>query len=482
MTFAAPAVRLRHPLGSRHPIQQHGHDGRAGQVPAIAGGMEDRADTVSPMCIGVGEKGGPKRCSADARGRAEIAHTAVLAQTQLVDDLTAAHTQSSIDIDELVAAINGDLSPEQEAAILARTEDPTPPEPEPESKPEPDSSPAATSWHGQMAAASAEVDQAWSAVQIAEAEFAKSPEIPGTAVEKVRHTMECHEQLLAASTVYEAKVRAAGELVAARADTLIAERLDGFPEDPPRVTLEELKDLQRSIWTDGASLAEYHRKVEQYNSEHRRITGRDRVRAEAYRDVLSQIRPVGDAAPKIAGKRPHKQTVADLQAAARFIPGDWITAVDDAHGPITVRRATGKRGYYSRSEELIVTGGEEATMHHEYAHRMEAHIPQISAATNAFLVRRTQNADGVRDQLVRYNGSRSELLRPDGFVDKYVGKEYGHESTEVFTTGTEALFAGQYGGLIGAQRRETGETYSADEEHRALILGLYATALRGEHR
>lgn len=441
------------------------------------------------MCVGVDEQGGPKRCSADARGRAEGAQTAVMEQAAVVDAVSAECAQIDIDIDDLHAALTGTLTPEQEEAMLRRAQGLDDPEPEPEVEAV-DGVDSVVDTRSprqrQLDEAITEVDSAWERFQKSRIAFSNSPNVEGTAEEKVKSMFGAHEEMNSAGAHYEAKVQAVGALVADRADELIAERLRDAPEDPPATTLQEVKDAQKRAF---ASLTQedrdrYSAAVNSYNADLRRTTVRDRIRADAYRDAISELRPVGDAVPQVAGKRPHKQTLEQLHDAARYIPGEWIRAIDDAHGPVTIRRATGKRGYYNPQAETIVTGGELSTMHHEYAHRMEARLPQISVATKAFLERRTTLPDGSREREQRINGKRDELTRPDGFTDIYIGKDYpATSSTEVFSTGTEALFTGRYGGLTGAQTEQTsGTPYSADPEHRNLILGLYSTVLRGEQR
>ncbi len=129
----------------------------------------------------------------------------------------------------------------------------------------------------------------------------------------------------------------------------------------------------------------------------------------------------------------------------------------------------------------IQSSGSMSTMYHELAHRMECSVPQIALATNNFLERRTTLDNGRREPERGYGARGSgERVRPDHFADKYVGKTYRGAATEVFSVGTEALFSGRFGGL-GAHNKES-EKYSADPEHRNLILGLFATAARSNQQ
>lgn len=106
---------------------------------------------------------------------------------------------------------------------------------------------------------------------------------------------------------------------------------------------------------------------------------------------------------------------------------------------------------------------------HEMSHRMEALNPRIAPACIAFRDRRTSNPDGTLHPTQKY--AKSEVVRPDDFVDVYVGKDYESTvHTEVMSMGMESVFGGSHGGLQGHYG------YRADTEHRNLILGLCATA------
>ena len=130
----------------------------------------------------------------------------------------------------------------------------------------------------------------------------------------------------------------------------------------------------------------------------------------------------------------------------------------------------------------IITGGSLSTSRHELAHRFEHVMPAIALLERDFLDRRTTDAQtGERDEAIpRYNGRRhrgkKELSTADSFADAYMGKRYynrnGSENTnhyEVLSTGVQAIFHGENGGLVGAGR------VCADPEMRAFVLGILAT-------
>lgn len=107
---------------------------------------------------------------------------------------------------------------------------------------------------------------------------------------------------------------------------------------------------------------------------------------------------------------------------------------------------------------------------HEFAHRCEDSNPHLKVLEERFLARRTTNDDGTREKLVRYGtGNPAEYVREDNFVNIYMGKQYEQDNREILSMGSEAVFNGTNGGLlgIGTQRK--------DPEMRSFILGLFAS-------
>lgn len=112
-----------------------------------------------------------------------------------------------------------------------------------------------------------------------------------------------------------------------------------------------------------------------------------------------------------------------------------------------------------------------ATAIHEFAHRVEGTGPKfISQMEEQFLKRRTTDAAGNREDLVRLYVGKKEFSRPDNFPHAYMGKIYNDLHREVLSMGAEAIFAGRHGGLQGASGMK------ADPDMRKFILGLFAAA------
>ena len=114
---------------------------------------------------------------------------------------------------------------------------------------------------------------------------------------------------------------------------------------------------------------------------------------------------------------------------------------------------------------------------HELGHRMQHANPSIARAENDYILRRTTLPTGEREKPIDVAG-RGESGYADSFSVAYTGKTYdpingqpaNEAHTEVLSTGMEALFAGRYGGFIGAGQ------HHPDHETRGFILGLLATA------
>lgn len=112
---------------------------------------------------------------------------------------------------------------------------------------------------------------------------------------------------------------------------------------------------------------------------------------------------------------------------------------------------------------------------HELGHHMQVMVPGLSRMEDDWLIDRT-TLDGKREELVpRWKGA-NEFVRTDSFINTYIGREYAdamgdkRETTEVLTMGTQGIFGGDHGGLIGMG------SIDRDDDMRAFILGAMASA------
>lgn len=116
---------------------------------------------------------------------------------------------------------------------------------------------------------------------------------------------------------------------------------------------------------------------------------------------------------------------------------------------------------------------QEATALHEFGHRVEDILPNnvLPRAEKAFLKRRTKKKDSeMLDDMNQI--TTGEFGHKAGLVDNYMGRDYFTDKNyEVFTTGIESIYGGNYGGLLG----NSVNSYKEDKDHRGFTLGVLAT-------
>lgn len=135
---------------------------------------------------------------------------------------------------------------------------------------------------------------------------------------------------------------------------------------------------------------------------------------------------------------------------------------------LTIPKDTGRKGQMN------------TTATHELTHRCEQVNSTIPTLERQFLIRRTTNTEGERDKLEPYYPhTRGEYVRPDDFIDRYVGKDYpGGTFHEVLSVGNEAAFHGSHGGFgkVPDVNRGPETPVRRDDDHHAFVLGTYMTA------
>ena len=117
---------------------------------------------------------------------------------------------------------------------------------------------------------------------------------------------------------------------------------------------------------------------------------------------------------------------------------------------------------------LVPSEGYDSAVH-EFAHRVEdSRVPLMKELQERFYNRRT-TVDGVPMDKVRLYKGRNEFSIPDSFTADYMGKRYEQaEHFEILSTGMEALFGNNYGGLVGMGK------FKPDLDMRHFILGMLA--------
>jgi hypothetical protein len=254
---------------------------------------------------------------------------------------------------------------------------------------------------------------------------------------------------------------------------------------------------------------------------------------QAVREVLGAIRPLGlPAGETLVTVDSHRPAERAFNAAAAQFPADWLAASQSLAMPLRARVSAGRNHYIEAKSYRHDEGTQlrearvwahspftvppdsatniERTEHgvswseirpvkvkstkraaiitvpspgrnpafaarvatHELTHRMEDANHQLGRLEQAFLDRRCVDTDGNPNRTHSYRGIRhKERIRDGGFVDEYTGKIYPDPTyREVLSTGTEAVFNGDHGGLVGRGGAQP------DPDHRAFVLGCLAVA------
>lgn len=147
--------------------------------------------------------------------------------------------------------------------------------------------------------------------------------------------------------------------------------------------------------------------------------------------------------------------VVDWQASDALT---WISSVTGRGlegRRLFIRGVTG-RSNYGEGEVSLRHGSSPKTLVHELGHWLEEIFPDIHSKCLRFLRRRTE---GEAREHMGPGYDSWEFTRPDKFLDRYMGKDYGSRATEILSMGLELLYSDPWGLL-------------ADEDYFDFILGL----------
>jgi len=236
------------------------------------------------------------------------------------------------------------------------------------------------------------------------------------------------------------------------------------------------------------------------------------VRASTMK-TLSQVRELGG--PLRGNFKGHKELVALANESTEFFPTQWndtirgkiILSLADkgeesssssnfAGAKITTRElkiSNGEDGHLNASslkdaEELKGTFNFSRTheMVHELTHIYEKLSPDILDVTNNFYWRRVAKDKSGNALPPIKNLRKDGWLRSDHFAALYIGHHYRKneydltKKNEIFSRGTESVFLGANGSLIGLSIKDPATSqlvnYNPDIEHRDVVLGLLAKA------
>lgn len=211
------------------------------------------------------------------------------------------------------------------------------------------------------------------------------------------------------------------------------------------------------------------------------------------REMMATLRSeVGTLTP--ARVQSGGQGAKQVIAASRLFPDAW-TKVADRKGPLFVKGASGRGWHYTSqtggsfrlssfgaiqdaeagSGWILTSPTDIGVAVHEFAHRLQASLPELDDLFQQLHRRRT---DGTKLKRLRdLTGSRSyktsEVTREDHYYSPYQGKEYGsgRGALEMMTMAFEALLSVHESSL--PHRVESfRKMYTVDREMFELAIGL----------
>jgi hypothetical protein len=172
----------------------------------------------------------------------------------------------------------------------------------------------------------------------------------------------------------------------------------------------------------------------------------------------------------------------------KYVSGEGFVRTGNLETRYRKPKTTRSRESSTYTAELTVTKdgqsfvGDDKGMRvamHEFAHRVEATTPHITAYEDAFLKRRAGhlpvegNSEVTPEKLSSIYSGKKEVGFKDNFPSHYMGKVYhGSSYKEILSMGMESVFSGTNGGLVGL------DNYSADADYKKFILGVLASSAK----
>lgn len=180
---------------------------------------------------------------------------------------------------------------------------------------------------------------------------------------------------------------------------------------------------------------------------------------------LHVSKPSGNRWRQVRYQEPY--FVADSNSVENVTVYDWMRTKRERTTYSGARSAELTISHKTKKGSIKSPGYADAV--HELSHRMEYAVsPTVARLEGAFLAKRA--GDEELSQIYASSpNKRPEMGYRDSFSDHYIGKVYQGESFEILSTGTESIFGGSFGGLVGGHR------YQEDNSHRDFTLGMLAT-------
>ena len=189
------------------------------------------------------------------------------------------------------------------------------------------------------------------------------------------------------------------------------------------------------------------------------------ARVSALQNALKEIRSIGgitiDNVKEYADfsfynyqvKKTREKTVE----AMGFYPSQWLEKSKSYYKKLLPHWTT-SRPYYSSTNGEIRFSDILGDNIHELAHRFEYTVPGILESERTFYEKRTK---GEKLEWLGKGYRKDEMTRKDKFINKYMGKDYGGRSYELFSMGVQYAFT-NYNAL------------ASDPDMESWLLGLLA--------
>jgi hypothetical protein len=210
---------------------------------------------------------------------------------------------------------------------------------------------------------------------------------------------------------------------------------------------------------------------------------------------LAGARKIQTPAKVVAWKDTGGEAGAALvrRASQRF-PDDWTRATDQ-HGPLYARLVNGRGGqitiipawdgqqvsmkgfgtFTAQSRQgYIRTDDNIGTAVHEYAHRMQAAIPDLDGYFQDLHHRRTKGAPlkTLKSLQPFKNYGTDEVTREDKYVEPYQGRIYGANSGNLGKHGALEVMTMAFEDALGGDIARTKAMVDGDREMLDLVIGL----------
>jgi hypothetical protein len=176
-----------------------------------------------------------------------------------------------------------------------------------------------------------------------------------------------------------------------------------------------------------------------------------------------------------------------VQEASVLYPKSWV-AEADGYGPLHAKLKSGARGYHWSADHqdypvgskvklpdygvvtveqnvgYMVVEGKLGNAVHEYAHRLQAALPQLQGKFAELHLRRTQGdaLESLKTLQPDRNYRANEMVRKDKYINPYWGKEYSGDPREVMTMAMETVLGGE----------DLSRLYNEDREMFDFVVGL----------